>query len=90
MVINHKLTEKKYKFFIIIIILACSPHEGFVMNCLALSPLGGGKRLSSTTKQSSWNPSRAQCSAFNLTLIIYLDFNILRTCSKLKIRVGIQ
>lgn len=77
-VIYHKFIEKKYEFPITIIILACSPHEGFIMNCLALSPLGGGKRLSSPTRQRSWDPSRAHCSAFNLTLIIYLEFKYLK------------
>lgn len=74
----HKLIDTKEEFPIIIIILVCSPDEGFLMDCLALSPRGGGKRLSSTPKQRSWNPSRAHCSA----LIIYLDFKYLRNLQK--------
>lgn len=76
--IYHKLIDAKYEFPMIIIVLVCSPHEGFIVNCLALSPLGGGKRLSSSTKLKTWNTSRAQCSAFNLTLMIYLNFKYMK------------
>lgn len=51
--IYHNVIDAKYKSPLIIVILVCCPLEVSTTNYLVLSPLGGGKMLSSTTNQKS-------------------------------------